>query len=244
VVLYLRATCRKAALAADARPPEEAERIVAEIERRVREDTVATCPPPAGRQLAHPAKKGLRLWPDRQDHIPALPCSGGARPGAYGLQAFFYNSIFFTYSLVLTHSITCPAQKTAFTCSRSHGQLSRPARARSLLRHARPAQDDFRHLALSALLLVITAFLFSHNAIFVSCADRALDGDFFFASSAASSAYLTVSEIFPLEMRALASHSFSRSGRLLEVWRLRVFGSPDWFWLSHEPPLCYLAGAG
>jgi MFS family permease len=57
----------------------------------------------------------------------------------------------------------------------------------------------------SGLLLSVTALLLGFDAFTAWTQTIAWMAIFFFASAAASSAYLTVSEIFPLEARALAS---------------------------------------
>jgi len=58
----------------------------------------------------------------------------------------------------------------------------------------------------------VTAELFSHNVLTATGLTGAWMIVFFFASAAASSAYLTVSEIFPLEIRALAIAFFYAIG--------------------------------
>jgi len=65
---------------------------------------------------------------------------------------------------------------------------------------------------ISGLLLAVTAYLFSQNLLSASTLTAAWMVVFFFASAAASSAYLTVSEIFPLEIRALAIAFFYAVG--------------------------------
>jgi MFS family permease len=66
--------------------------------------------------------------------------------------------------------------------------------------------------ALSGILLAVTADLFSRDALSAQMLTAAWMMVFFFASAAASSAYLTVSEIFPLEIRALAIAFFYAAG--------------------------------
>jgi MFS family permease len=65
---------------------------------------------------------------------------------------------------------------------------------------------------ISAVILIITGWLFSHNALTMFSQIALWTVMFFFASPAASSAYLTVSEIFPLEVRALAIAIFYSAG--------------------------------
>jgi len=66
--------------------------------------------------------------------------------------------------------------------------------------------------ALSAVMLAVTAYLFGKNLLSARELTVAWMIVFFFASAAASSAYLTVSEIFPLELRALAIAFFYAIG--------------------------------
>jgi MFS family permease len=66
--------------------------------------------------------------------------------------------------------------------------------------------------ALSGILLAVTASLFSQNLLSAQGLTVAWMTVFFFASAAASSAYLTISEIFPLEIRALAIAFFYAIG--------------------------------
>ena len=66
--------------------------------------------------------------------------------------------------------------------------------------------------ALSGILLIVTAILFGMGALTAVTQTIAWFAIFFFASPAANSAYLTASEIFPLETRALAIACFYATG--------------------------------
>jgi MFS family permease len=66
--------------------------------------------------------------------------------------------------------------------------------------------------AISAVLLTITGWAFAHGMLSASTQTLLWTIIFFFASAAASAAYLTVSEIFPLEIRALAIAFFFSLG--------------------------------
>jgi MFS family permease len=65
---------------------------------------------------------------------------------------------------------------------------------------------------ISALLLALTGWMFSRGYLSADSQTALWTVIFFFASAAASSAYLTVSEIFPLEIRALAIAFFFSIG--------------------------------
>ena len=69
--------------------------------------------------------------------------------------------------------------------------------------------------ALSGILLAISGWLFANDLLTARTQTIAWTAIFFIASCAASSAYLTVSEIFPLEIRAMAISLFYAIGTLI-----------------------------
>ena len=82
--------------------------------------------------------------------------------------------------------------------------------------------------ALSGVLLAITGWMFNAGMLTAVTQTVAWTVIFFIASSAASSAYLTVSEIFPLEIRALAIALFYAVGTLVGgVGAPALFGCAD-----------------
>jgi MFS family permease len=68
---------------------------------------------------------------------------------------------------------------------------------------------------ISGVLLAVSGYLFGIGMLTAQTQAIAWTVIFFFASSAASSAYLTVSEIFPLEIRSLAIAFFYACGTLV-----------------------------
>ena len=66
--------------------------------------------------------------------------------------------------------------------------------------------------AISGVLLVVSGWMFVHNSLTAVQQTFAWAAIFFFASPAAGSAYLTVSEVFPVEIRALAIAIFFALG--------------------------------
>jgi MFS family permease len=128
-------------------------------------------------------------------------------------QAFLYNAIFFTYALVLTGFYKVPAGETGlyllpFALGNVLGVL--------VLGHLFDTLGRRQMIAatytLSAVLLVVTGWLFAADVLTVVSLTALWTAIFFIASPAASSAYLTVSEIFPLETRALAIAVFVALG--------------------------------
>src|ERR1700709_2312907 len=128
-------------------------------------------------------------------------------------QAFFYNAIFFTYALVLTDFFGIASNQVGwyllpfaagnFLGPLLLGRLFDTLGARTLI--AFP-------YGVSGVLLALSGYLFAIGVLSAQTQTIAWMVIFFFASPAASSAYLTVSETFPLEVRALAIALFYAVG--------------------------------
>ncbi len=130
-------------------------------------------------------------------------------------QAFFYNAIFFTYALVLMHFYGVPGHSVGiYLLPFAIGNLLGPI----LLGHLFDAIGRRRMIAatygLAGILLAVTGWLFHAGLLTAQTQTVAWTIIFFIASAAASSAYLTVSEIFPLEIRAFAIAIFYAIGTL------------------------------
>jgi MFS family permease len=128
-------------------------------------------------------------------------------------QAFFYNAIFFTYALILTDFYSIPADRIGwYILPFAAGNVLGPVVLGRLFDTIGRKTMIAATYAVSALLLAVTGYLFSQNLLSAPALTVAWMVVFFFASAAASSAYLTVSEIFPLEIRALAIAFFYAIG--------------------------------
>jgi MFS family permease len=128
-------------------------------------------------------------------------------------QAFFYNAIFFTYALVLTEFYGTPAGAVGwYILPFAAGNVLGPIVLGRLFDTVGRKIMIASTYAMSGILLTITAWLFSANLLTAASLTVAWMTVFFFASAAASSAYLTVSETFPLEIRALAIAFFYAIG--------------------------------
>jgi MFS family permease len=128
-------------------------------------------------------------------------------------QAFFYNAIFFTYALILTAFFNISSSQVGwyilpFAVGNFFGPLTLGPAFDKIGRRPMIA---FTYV-LSGLLLAASGALFALNAITAVEQTIAWMIIFFFASAAASSAYLTVSEVFPLEIRAIAIAVFFAVG--------------------------------
>jgi MFS family permease len=187
----------------------EAEAIVAEIE--------ASCAPCADDAL--PAR--IRIAPIERVGFRAIArvmLSHYRSRAILGLvmmiaQAVFYNAIFFTYALTLTRFYAVPAERVgAYLLPFALGNFLGPLLLGRLFDSiGRRPMIAFTY-ATSGILLLVTGAAFARGALDARSHTLLWSISFFFASAAASSAYLTVSELFPLEIRAMAIALFYAVG--------------------------------
>ncbi|HWT71785.1 MAG TPA: MFS transporter [Oxalicibacterium sp.] len=131
-------------------------------------------------------------------------------------QAFFYNAIFFTYALVLARFYGVPDDRVGYYIFPfAIGNFLGPL----LLGHLFDTIGRRFMIAatyvLSGIGLLATGYAFQQELLTATTQALAWSAIFFVASAAASSAYLTVSEIFPLEMRAISISLFYAAGTAL-----------------------------
>jgi MFS family permease len=128
-------------------------------------------------------------------------------------QAFFYNAIFFSYALVLTKFYGVESQAIGwYMLPFALGNFLGPLLLGPLFDTLGRKPMIAGTYALSGILLAIVGWLFREGLVDATMLTVCWSGIFFFASAAASSAYLTVSESFPLETRALAIAFFYAIG--------------------------------
>jgi MFS family permease len=191
--------------------PERAEAIVAEIERQATD-------------LGHGARPRCPVVTLRaRRHTPLIevgrtlfrtyPLRTFVGLSLMAAQAFFYNAIFFTYALILTDFYGVPADRVGwFILPFAAGNFLGPLMLGRLFDTIGRKFMIGTTYAVSGILLACTAYLFSKNLMSAETQTIAWMIVFFFASAAASSAYLTASETFPLEVRALAIAFFYAIG--------------------------------
>ena len=189
----------------------DAERIVADVERAIATDPASFRRPPG--------RSGIRCrTPVPFREIWHAMVHQHRRHSVLGFalmvtQAFFYNAVLFTYGLVLLRYYHVPAEHLGlYLVPLALGNFLGPVLMGRLFDTVGRRTDDRRHvhpvggpagrdqLVVSRGLLTTFTQALSWSLIF------------FVASSAASSAYLTVSEIFPLEIRAFAIALFYTCG--------------------------------
>ncbi|ANN71732.1 MFS transporter [Bordetella bronchialis] len=128
-------------------------------------------------------------------------------------QAFFYNAIFFTYSLVLTRFMNVPEGQVAlYIFPFALGNVLGPLLLGPLFdRVGRRRMIALTYVS-AGVALALTGWAFVAGLLDARSQALCWSAVFFLASAAASSAYLTVSEVFPLETRALAISVFYALG--------------------------------
>ena len=142
-------------------------------------------------------------------------------------QSFLYNAIFFTYALVLTtfydvSATSVPLYGLAF----SVGNLLGPLILGPLFDSVGRKKMISGTYILSGALLAVSAFLFEAGVLDATTQTVMWVITFFFASAGASAAYLTVSETWPVEVRAKAIAVFFAIGTIAGA-----FGPVFYGWL-------------
>ena len=128
-------------------------------------------------------------------------------------QAFFYNAIFFTYALVLTDFYAIRVDHVGwYLLPFAAGNVLGPILLGRFFDTIGRRPMITGTYAISGVLLAISGWLFAIGVLSAIGQTMAWMVIFFFASAAASSAYLTVSETFPIEVRALAIAFFYAIG--------------------------------
>ena len=192
---------------------DEAEKVVSGIEAAVR------------REKPIPAVEGEPLTLVVRDHTPLREVFGNML-GANRLrsllalvlmvaQAFFFNSIFFTYGLIVKQFYgVSDARLPLHLLPFAVGSFFGPILLGPLFdRWGRKPMIALTY-GVSGALLALTIYPFVRGSLDATTLDICFSAIFFVASSAASAAYLTVSEIFPLEIRAFAIAIFYALGTL------------------------------
>ncbi len=198
---------------------EEAEQIVGAVERKIMETNAAGITDPGYN----------KVWPTRirtRTHTPwreiwnAIVHEHRRRSllgfALMATQAFFYNAIFFTYALVLMRFYSVPENEVgAYLLPFALGNVLGPLLLGHLFDTIGRKPMIAATYGLSGILLALTGWLFHAGLLTAQTQTLAWTIIFFIASAAASSAYLTVSEIFPLEIRAMAIAIFFAIGTLV-----------------------------
>ncbi len=192
---------------------QEAEEVVRQIEGDVEKDTGEPLPEPTEPPLTiHPRKSigfgsiAKTMWQHyRKRSVLGLSLMIG--------QAFLYNAIFFTYGLVLTTFYKVPNSHVGYyLIAFAVGNVLGPYTIGRLFDSIGRRFMITSTYIVSAVLLAITGYMFTLGMLNAITQTICWCVVFFFASCGASAAYLTVSEVFPLEIRSLAIAFFYSIG--------------------------------
>jgi len=168
---------------------------------------------------SQPAVHPMRAVPWRQVlHVLTVRYRARAVLGLtlMAAQAFFYNAIFFTYALVLARFYGVPDNRVGYYIFPfALGNFLGPLLLGRLFDTVGRRFMIAATYALSGVGLLATGYAFEQQMLTATTQALAWSAIFFVASAAASSAYLTVSEVFPLEMRAIAISLFYAAGTAL-----------------------------
>ena len=193
---------------------DEAEKVTRDIERQVSESTgeQLTDPDPDDKICIH-QRRSVPLWEVTRAIVGRYPKRTILGLSLFVGQAFLYNAILFGYATLLStffgvSTADAPYYLVAFAAGNLLGPLILAPLFDTVGRRPMIAGTYI----LSGVLLLITGYLFDQHELTATSLTVAWSVVFFFASAGVSAAYLTVSEIFPMETRALAIALFYAIG--------------------------------
>jgi MFS family permease len=224
----------------------EADAVVRTIERSVERAIGRPLPEPKGvRVVIDPTKRVrpthvvstmVRLYPSRSVLAFSLMVT----------QAFLYNAIFFTEALVLTRFFNVPSGSVGlYIFPFAIGNLLGPWILGNLFDTVGRKTMISASYILSGVLLLLTGVLFMNGLLTATTITICWSVIFFFASAGASAAYLTASEVFPMEIRAMAIAAVYAVGTLVGGGVApTLFGALIQTGSAQRVFLGYLLGAG
>jgi MFS family permease len=182
----------------------DAESIVSEIEQHVSQDHGTTLAEPDGQITIHPRPHATIMTVARE-LFHSYPRRTVLGIGLMVTQSFMYNAISFTYPLLLTKYYAVPSSNIGvYILPFALGNFLGPLLlGRFFDTIGRKPMISLTY-GLAGILLMLTGYLFWIGSLTLSTQMLLWSVMFFFASAGASAAYLTVSEIFPMEIRAMA----------------------------------------
>ncbi len=188
---------------------EEAEAVVSKIEDQIsQEEGLASLPTPEGSMTVR-SRSQATLGTVARQLLHAYPRRTVLGIVLLTTQSFTYNAISFTYPFVLTKFYDVQASNIGlYILPFALGNFLGPLVLGRYFDTVGRKPMISSTYALAGCLLAVTGYLFWQGAFTSITQTLAWSAIFFFASAGASAAYLTISEIFPLEIRAMAIASF------------------------------------
>ncbi len=183
----------------------EAEAVVSSIEEQISRDEKLTSLPGAEGSITIYARPHVTLATVARELWTTYPRRTMLGVVLMTTQSFMYNAISFTYPFVLTKFYAVPSSSIGlYILPFALGNFLGPLLlGRFFDTIGRKPMITFTY-AVAGCLLAVTGYLFWQGAFTSVTQTLAWSCVFFFASAGASAAYLTVSEIFPMEIRAMA----------------------------------------
>ncbi|MEU6541779.1 MFS transporter [Streptomyces sp. NPDC046859] len=191
---------------------EEAERIVSSIEEKVEAERGEPLPPAEG-EITIRQRESVTFM-----EIARTVFAKYRRRATLGFalfigQAFLYNAITFGFGAILTRFFDVPSGHTGYYFAViAVGNFMGPLLLGKLFDTVGRRVMISSTYLLSGLLLFGTAWLFDRGSLSATTMTACWCVVLFFASAGASSAYLTVSEVFPMETRAMSIAFFYALG--------------------------------
>ena len=226
---------------------EEAERIVEEIEARVESEGKHLDPVPESKAITLTGRGTVGYLKIARVMLRDYPSRSFLGFSMMVTQAFLYNAIFFTYAIVLGHFYKIPPDQIGiYFFPFAFGNLLGPLLLGPLFDTVGRRPMILATYVASGVILAISGWLFYQGVLTAITQTILWCVIFFLASAGASSAYLTVSEIFPLELRGQAISFFFAISQLAGgVAAPRVFGALIGTGTDRAPlTYGYLFGAG
>jgi MFS family permease len=192
---------------------QEAEKIVAGIEEDVERSSGTRLAEAGGEPLEVRQRRAIPLSTIIRSVVTLYPRRTILGMSLFIGQAFLYNSILFGFGNILSLYFHTPSGNTPYYLAVfAVGNFAGALLLSPLFdRIGRRPMISSTYI-LSGVLLIITGMLFKAHDLsdvtFTACCSAV----FFFASAGASAAYLTVSEVFPMETRALCIAVFYAIG--------------------------------
>ena len=184
---------------------EEAEQVVTQIEEQARRQGVRLEPVPEEKAITLTGRGVVSYVQIARTMLKQYPSRSFLGFSMMVTQAFLYNAIFFTYALVLTNFYHIPSDRIGvYFFPFALGNLLGPLTIGHLFDTIGRRPMIMFTYCVSAILLAISGSMFNAGLLTATTQTIFWCVIFFLASAGASSAYLTVSEIFPLELRGQA----------------------------------------
>ncbi len=204
---------------------DEANRTVDDIEQRVEREGVQLAPVEESKAIDIIAQKWIPYGVLAKTFLRKYPRRTALGFTLMATQAFLYNAIFFSYALVLQHFFHISKAHTSYYfLPFAVGNLAGPLVLGPLFDTIGRRRMISGTYLISGMLLAVSAWLFGAGHLNATTQTVFWCVIFFFASAGASSAYLTVSEIFPLELRGQAISFFFSIAQVFGAVATSLYG--------------------